>query len=424
MQRPVAIRPPCASDPGAAAPPSSEAGRYLARQPILDTGGRLIAYELLFRSGAVSSFDGSGDMASRTMIDNTMIYGLGTLTAGLPGFINCTADTLSSPFIYMLPPKLTVLEVLEDVEPSEQVVKACIDLRKRGYRIALDDFAYRPSLEPLIRVADYIKVDFRATSPASRQEIREKCRSFKGAWLAEKVETLEEYQLACKEGFALFQGYYFCTPSLLRKKSVPSNRVVHLRLLNLMQEQPMNIAEVSALVRSEPSLAYRLLRYVNSAGVAIRQEIASIETALLVVGDDHFRRMATLAVAVELNSAPSPEILRIALVRARFCETAALLCNLSPTEQYLLGLFSLLDAMLQMPMEEALTPLSLAEPIRASLLRTDDTHRCPLDWLESRERGDFDRCDELATTQGFVPELLELNFTAATLWADALLAQG
>jgi EAL and modified HD-GYP domain-containing signal transduction protein len=413
----------CAAGLAAVADSSPPYGRYLARQPILDVTGCVVAYELLFRSGAVSSFDGSGDAASRTMIDNTLIYGLGSLTTGLPAFINCTADTLTSQYIHMLLPRAwTVLEVLEDVEPTADVVKACIELQRRGYKIALDDFQYRPSLDPLIRIADYIKIDFRETSADQRLELMA-CRKFKGAHIAEKVETLEEYQQAKKEAFTLFQGYYFCRPMLLRKKSVPSNRVVHLRLLNLMQECPLNIAEVGELVRSEPSLAYRLLRYVNSAGRGMHQEIGSIEIALLAVGDDLFRRIATLAVAVGLNCAPSPEILRMALVRARFCEAAAMLCDLSPTEQYLLGLFSLLDAMLQMPMEEALAPLSLSAPIRDALLGANNPNRRPLYWLESHERGDFDRCDQLAAAYGFAPDLLIQTFSAATLWADSLLVE-
>lgn len=415
--------PPCAFSP--CEPPAAGApvGRYLARQPILDVSGHVVAYELLFRSGPVNAFNGSGDAATRTMIDNATLFGMGTLTTGLPALLNCTTDTLLSQYIYMLPPSLTVLEVLEDVEPSEEVVKACLDLRRHGYKIALDDFQYRPSLDPLVRMSDFLKIDFRATSSAERREIRTNCREFKGAYLAEKVETREQFQQAMEEGFTLFQGYYFCEPLLLKKQAVPANRVVHLRLLTLMQKRPLDIHEVSQLVKSEPSLTYRLLRYVNSAGFGMRQKIDSIETALITVGDDVFRRMATLAVAVEFNAAPSPEVVRMALVRARFCETAGMLCNLNPGEQYLLGLLSLLDAMLQMPMEEALAPLSLVEPIQGALLHVDDRHRCPLHWLESRERGDFDRCDELAASHGFAPDLLEQNFSAATFWADTLLIQ-
>jgi EAL and modified HD-GYP domain-containing signal transduction protein len=133
--------------------------------------------------------------------------------------------------------------------------------------------------------------------------------------------------------------------------------------------------------------------------------------------------MATLAVAVELNYHSSPEVLRMALVRARFCETASSICHLNPTEQYLLGLFSLLDAMLQLPMEEALAPLSLADSVRAALLGANNSERCPLDWLESHERGNFARCDKLARSHGFAPEILEQSLRAATLWADKLIEE-
>lgn len=396
----------------------------MARQPILDVKGQVIAYELLFREGATAtSFSGPSELASRTMIDNSMIYGLGKLTAGLPAFVNCTAETLTGDYIQMLPAALTVLEVLEDVKATEKVVKACAMLKRRGYKIALDDFEYRPELDPLIRIADFIKIDFRTTSSAKRRRLMATLGEFKGAYIAEKMETREEYEKACKEGFRLFQGYYFCKPSPVKKNLVPSNRVVHFRLLNLMHEHPLPLNEIGELVKSEPALAYRLLRYVNSAGYGISQVINSLQTALLVVGDDLFRRMATLAIAVELNRGPSPEILRMALVRARFCELAAMHCKLNPVEQYLLGLFSLLDAMLQAPMQEALAPLSLAAPIREALLGKNDGYRCPIYWLESHERGEFSRCDELAISHGFSPDDMEQTFSAASLWADELLEE-
>ena len=400
------------------------ATRSLARQPILDLQGNLVAYELLFRNIGESTFSGSGEVASQTMIDNMMIYGLGKLTAGLPGFINCTAETLLSEHVEMLPPASTVLEVLEDVVATEEVVEACVRLRKKGYSIALDDFEYNASLDPLIRIADYIKIDFRNTPSDKRRKLIGMLREFEGTYLAEKVETLQEFQQAKREGFKLFQGYYFCKPSVMRKNTVPSNRVVHLDLLKLIQENPLNIREIAGIVEQEPSLAYRLLRFTNSAAMARRGEITSIKTALLMAGDDVFRRMATLAVAVELNSGRTPEILRMALMRARFCEVAARFCGLDSTEQYLLGLFSLLDAMLDLPMDEALAPLSLTEPIRLALLGSDAPQRCPLYWLESHERGDFTHCDELAISHGFDPDDLEQTYAAAMLWADELLEEG
>lgn len=413
---------PCAGRPENTFDPAPVVTRYLARQPILDAGGRVIAYELLFRNGAVSAFSGQRDVASKTMIDNTMMYGFAKLTAGLPAFLNCTENTLTSEYLQMLPSTLTVLEVLEDVKVTEAVVQACLKFKRKGYRIALDDFEYHPMFDPLIRIADFIKIDFRSTPGPKRRELIEKLTEFTGAYLAEKVETREEFETAKEEGFTLFQGFYFREPALLKKKVVPSNRHVHLRLLAELQRDPLDIAKVGELVKSEPSLTYRLFRYVHSAASGMAQQITSIRIALLVAGDDLFRRMATLAAAVELNAGSSPEILRMALVRARFCETTAALCNLNPTEQYLVGLFSLLDAMLQMPMREAIEPLSLAPAIRDALLGAGGRHRRPIQWLEMQERANFAMCDKFAASLGLTPQLLGEHFNAAMLWSDELLA--
>ena len=188
------------------APVPSASARYLARQPILNLQGRLYAYELLFRDGADPKFHGDGEIASETMIDNIIVYGFRNLTAGMPAFINCTAKTLTGDYVSVLPSSMTVIEVLESVEPSPEVILSCRRLKAQGYRIALDDFAYRSDLEPLIRIADFIKIDYLATTASERRALISKLGSFSGALLAEKVETEQEYEQARKEGFTLFSG--------------------------------------------------------------------------------------------------------------------------------------------------------------------------------------------------------------------------
>ena len=145
--------------------------RYLARQPILDRRGAVRAYELLYRDGPSSMFRGDGDLATQTMIDNTLLFGLQNLTNGLPAFVNCTADTLTGQEIRVLSPAMTVLEILESVEPSQKVIDACRHLKSAGYRLALDDFLYRPDFEPLIAMADYIKIDYLNSSVEQRREL-------------------------------------------------------------------------------------------------------------------------------------------------------------------------------------------------------------------------------------------------------------
>jgi EAL and modified HD-GYP domain-containing signal transduction protein len=344
------------------------------------------------------------------------------LTNALPAFVNCTTATLLGRDIDVLPASHTVLEVLETVEPSDEIVLACHRLRQLGYRIALDDFVYDVRWDRLIEIADFIKFDILASGSTDRRRIIKGLRGFRGKLLAEKVETREQFHEALEDGFELFQGYFFCKPALLKRPKVPANRVVHLQLLRKLQEVPLDLVKVSKVVKSEPSITYRLLRYVNSPAFALRETVSSVPKALMIMGDDAFRRMATLACAVELNSKQSIEVVRIALTRARFCETAAVFCGLDPTSQYMLGLFSLLDAMLEIPLAEAVAPLGLPVPIKDALLGVENVHACPLRWLSSHEHGDFEACDRLAQIHNFAPEVLEENYRLAMEWTDALLS--
>ena len=397
--------------------------RYLARQPILDRRGTVRAYELLYRDGSSAMFRGDSELATQTMIDNSVLFGLQELTHCLPAFVNCTAEALTGQQIRVLPPEIAVLEILETVEPTTKVIEACRRLKGEHYRLALDDFVYQPALEPLIEIADFIKIDYLNTTGDQRRTMLRQLKNFRGTLLAEKIETRPEYEEACDDRCMLFQGYYFCKPSFLAKRKVPSNRFVHLRLLQRLQEDPLNLREISEAIKQEPSITYRLLRYVNSPLCGIRHEVTSIQSAVLTVGDDLIRRIGTLAVTSELNTGSSPEILRMALVRARFCEITVLPGGMDATEQFMLGLFSMLPAMLQGSMEEALSGLALRAPVRDALLGVANQIRWPLDWLEAHERGEFDKADASAAASGSEKELLADRYTQATTWADRLLSE-
>jgi EAL and modified HD-GYP domain-containing signal transduction protein len=240
--------------------------------------------------------------------------------------------------------------------------------------------------------------------------------------IAEKVETQQEYQQACKEGFTYFQGYYFCRPVLLKGRRVPSNRLFHIRIMELLRHDPMDLRKVGDLVKLDASLAYRLLRLVNSPLCAVRQEIRSIEAALVAVGENAFRRIATVAIASELNANRPSEILRMAFVRGRFCELAASLCALDSTEQYLLGMLSLFPAMLEISMVELAPDLPLRENIREALVGAAlSRDGSLLMWAERYEHGDWARCDAIAKSYGLNQGELVRCFEAAVLWAEATL---
>jgi c-di-GMP-related signal transduction protein len=400
---------------------SPEGLRYVARQPILDLRGHVHGYELLFRKGHEPAFCGDVELASRTMLDNAVMFGHEWLTGDLPAFFNCTAEVLAGELAGVLPPQTTVLEILESVEPTPEVIAACLHLKAQGFRLALDDFIWEPKYAPLVELADYIKIDFLRSNAEARQQLFQQIRGKSIKLVAEKVETDEEYQQACKEGFTLFQGYYFCRPVLMEKRKIPANTIFHLEILKELHRDPINLDRLGELVKSDTSITYRLLRLVNSPVYAIRQEIRSIHAAMVMVGEDTFRRIATLAITSEMNSARPAEILRMALVRAQFCELAAGICDLDPTEQYLLGMLSMLPAMLQVTMEMVAPALPLRAEIREALMGGRNAERGPLSWVEAQERGDWDACDAIVEAAGLKCEELFRCYAEAVPWAEAAL---
>ncbi|MGD0800814.1 MAG: HDOD domain-containing protein [Terracidiphilus sp.] len=392
--------------------------RYVARQPIMDLRGRVHGYELLFRAGPEAAFRGDGDMATRTMIDNTVIFGLEKLTGGLPAFVNCTLEALTENLVHILPSGMTVLEILENLEPTPSLIATCRRLKSEGYRMALDDFTWKPNFDPLVELADYIKVDFLLTGAQERKVLLNRLRGVTVALVAEKIETQEEYRRACEEGFTFFQGYYFCRPALMENRQIPPNRLTQIEILQLLRSEVLDLRRLTRVLKNDPSLTYRLLRLVNSPMCAMRQEVRSIQAALLAVGENTFRRVAMLAIASELNANQPAEILRMAFLRGRFCELASALCMLDSTEQYLLGMLSLLPAMLRLPMEELTPALPLREEIREALCGKANLERILLEWLENHERANWGACDAVVQAHGLNQADMVDCYADALVWAE------
>ncbi|MGD0628963.1 MAG: HDOD domain-containing protein [Terracidiphilus sp.] len=394
--------------------------RYVARQPIMNLRGHTHGYELLFRNGPDAVASQGADVAARTMLDNAVIFGLEGLTNGLPAFVNCTAESLTEDLVLVLAPQMTVLGIPASLELSPRLLECCRKLKSRGFRFALEDFNWKADLRPLAELADYIRVDFNRFGMAEWHYLRG-LSSAALTMVAKKVETQEDYGKACEVGFTLFQGGYFFHPLLVKKRKVPANRLLHFEIVRLLHHDPIDVAQISRLVLRDASLTYRLLRLVNSPVYAIQQEVRSIQAAIIALGEDTLRRIVSLAVLSELNGQAPPEILHMALLRARFCELAAGLCRLDPAEQYLLGMLSLVPAMLRVPMEELTPSLPLRAEICEALQGTTNPERCLLDWLESHERADWDLCDMIALSSGLNRERLMRCYAESVAWAETAL---
>lgn len=390
--------------------------RYMARQAILDTKGHVYGYDLLFRNAPEAIFRRDADAAVETMLDNELLFGLDRLTKGAPAFIACNAEAITGELVMVLAPSTTILGVPASLDLSPRLVDACGTLRSRGFRISLDGFTWNERLIPMIQQADYIRTDFRNFGPAEREHI-DKLGLNPISLVAQKVETQDDYQHALVNGFTLFQGGYLCDPVVLKKRKVPANRLFHFDIVRELYHDPIDIRKISQLLRSDASLTFRLLRLVNSPIYALRQEVRSIETAIMILGEEAFRRTITLAILSEMNSEQPVEILHMGLLRARFCELAARIFQQDPAEQYLLGLFSLLPVMLRVPMEEIVPCLPLRGQICEALTGAENAERSLLSWIEAHERGNWPACDRIASAHGLHSSQLMVWYEEALIWA-------
>jgi EAL and modified HD-GYP domain-containing signal transduction protein len=367
---------------------------YVGRQPILDASQQLFGYELLFRTGLDNCFSGDPEQATRQMIDNVLLFGLETLTPHAKAFINCTREALVDRLVTSLPVELTVLEIVESITVDDAVVEACTDLKKMGYGIALDDFLPDRGADRLLPLADYIKLDFRACSPLELRRIHQSLQGVKAHFIAEKVETEEEFKQALADGFQLFQGYFFSRPTILQQREIPPSHMLYVQLLSAISQSPWNHREVERLVMAEASLCFRVLRLVNSPALAIRGQITSIRQALLMIGEDEFRKLVCVASATSFGKRfnMSSELILLALHRARFCELIAPIAHQIQGEQYLIGLLSAFDAILQIPTAQILELLPLRPDAAGVLLGHDTPAALPFQLLHCYEQRQWVRC--------------------------------
>ena len=396
---------------------------YVARQPIFNQRKKLLAYELLFRDGTAKYVPGiDGDVATSTVLSNTFFaIGMDTLLGGKLSFINFTQNLLTQKVPLLLPKKTTVVEILEDIVPSDDLIAACRDMAQKGYTIALDDFTYSPELDPLIALANIIKFDFRLSSldeiESYLQQIPQKKRPI---LLAEKVETHEEYQAAKDMGFSLFQGFFFCKPELIKGKEVPGEQLNLMQIIVEVNNPNFKFKNLEKLISPDVSLSYRLLRYINSAFFAKSHRISSIKQALVYMGQMEIRRFVSLIGISSLAKGKPGELVRAACIRGKFCEQMAALSSTSAheAELFTLGMFSLIDAIVDQSMERVMNSLPLSDNIKSALVDRKGELIDYLRLIESYEKGQWDLVTEVCQTMEIDEQKLPELYMSTCEWSN------
>ena len=398
--------------------PTPAGVRFVARQPIFDRQRRLFGYELLFRDSWENSFGAvDADLACRTTLDSTLLMGLEFLCEKSVAFINCTRESLLQDYMTLLPRERVVLEILETVQPEPEILQACAALRNAGYRLALDDFIANDPRRELVPLADMLKVDWPAvTVDECRHLMKEHARPDL-IFLAEKIETQKDLQAAMDLGFHYFQGYFFQKPVILQTREIAPLQIHALQLLQEVSQSAVDMDEVERQIKSDASLCYRLLRYLNSSAFFFNAEIRSIRHALSVLGEKQIRKWVALVVTLHAGAAASSELVRTALTRARFCEGLAPKVTTGSEDLFFLGLMSLLDVILEVPLPDLLERVPVSNAIKSALMGEPSPLTVPFELVLAQESGNWPRLNELATQMRLEEEQISTSYWQAVAWA-------
>ncbi|MBN2652195.1 MAG: HDOD domain-containing protein [Spirochaetales bacterium] len=348
---------------------------FVARQPIFDKAKKVIAYELLYRSGIDMKTLQilNGDMATANVAINSFLsIGFKTLTNGKTAFINFTKELLMEEIPTLLPSDSIVIEILEDIRIDDKLVETCKKLKEQKYVIALDDFEFTEykRYQHFLPYVDILKVDFLLNDRDQIKEISEIMKQYKLSLLAEKVESIEDFNFALECGFEFFQGFFFQKPEILKGKSLTGYKVNHARILQELTRKQPEVAKIAEIVENDPGLTYNLLKLTNSAMFAGYKKLTDINLALMRIGFKELRKWISLIILSDVGKDKPDELLRSSLIRGKLSESIAEIAGLKErkNEAFLLGLFSMIDTMADMTLDALMADLPIEDDVKEALL--------------------------------------------------------
>ena len=388
---------------------------YLARQPIFDTNEQVVAYELLYRDDHGGPLAIDGNQATTEVLINSYIeIGLSKLIEHHQSYINVTRDFIINHEQLPPPSQQLVLEVLEDVEADNEVIAAVQALIEKGYQIALDDFDYDQKHSGLLPLAHIVKVDILQHDVDALTKLYTSLRNFPVKLLAEKVETIEQFNHCRALGFDLFQGYFLCHPKIMRGQRLPANQLHVMQLVAELQKNDAEARSLEKIIEQDVALSYKLLSYINSAAFSLRNKIESIHHAVVCLGQSEVRKWASM-VALSSVEGASNELIRIALLRAKIGELLTEVAGQgNPGTAFMVGLFSTLDALMNIPLDELLTRVPISAEVNDALLHRQGPYGQTLGVALAYERGDWQAIDEA----GFSEEVIASCYLQAVQWSD------
>ncbi len=397
----------------------------VGRQPILDQYGVTYAYELLYRGHDEHAFSNlNEDEATSSVINNTFYSAeFGCISSGKKSFINFTSQLVRDEVWRVLPKHDVVIELLENIEPTPELIAAAQKIKGQGYTLALDDFEYDPKLEPLIELADIIKVDIRQSGMQTAEKLAKTYLPRGIKLLAEKVETLKEFKDCRDWGYTLFQGFFFARPEVIESEQIPESKVSKLQLMQKVHQPDIDYTDLVDVLKSDPSLTLKLLKYINSVAMGVRHEITNLRQALALIGLNNFKKWASVLIMASIAEDKPRELMKLSLFRGRFCELLSDKIGLSDqsSEYFLTGIFSLMDAAFGKPMETLVADLPLSDEIIETLLGNETKIRNVLELSQALEyEGEIEKYVSKLRTSVPLIKLSEINQEAIS-WTDQIM---
>lgn len=398
---------------------------FVARQPIFDRSNNVVGYELLYRNSYENFYSNTdGDKATLNVIANSFYtFGIKNITNNKRAFINFTEDLIKKEVATILPSNSMVIEILEDIEPTDEVILACKKLKEKGFTLALDDFIFHKKYVNLIELADIIKIDFRLTTGEDRKKVLELSSiNNKIKFLAEKVETEEDYCTAFKLGYTYFQGYYFSEPVTLSRKCIPVNKHIACKIMKIISKEDFNYYEIEKLMMQDLGISYKILKLINSSLYYLRHKVSSIRNAIAYIGKQELAKWLYIILLNDLKDSTPNELIKVSLLRAKLCE---FICSMSIYKEknfsaYMIGLFSLADAILNCPINVIINDLCMVDEIKDGLLKEKTPLNTILKLAICYEKGQWDNVMFYADKINIDPKKISKAYFESLKWADSI----
>ncbi len=393
---------------------------FIGRQPILDRGKRTFAYELLYRAGYKNSFpDISDSQATLKLLENSFCnLGIDRITGGKGAFINFSKSLLLSDLTF-LDPKSVVIEVLEDVPVDEDVVNTVIGLKESGFRIALDDFEPSEEFASLLPLADFVKMDWLASSLPEIKGICQELAGSKTRLIAEKIETPDQFKTAYDLGFDYFQGFFFAKPAILKGKDLKPARKTRLRLMAAVNHGEMDMERIYSLLVKDPALSIKVLRLVNSASVGLSETISSIRQAVTLLGERKLKQWLAVIFLSSISRGKPDVLVNTAVIRAGFSEK--IIGDMGRPElgppAFMAGLLSMVEALFNIPAERVLEGLPLCREITDAVIFKKGLIYPLILLSEACERADMGFIKEFSSRTGISQDQISERWIDAVSWA-------